>query len=318
MTIAEIVAAFGAYYLNNGQNLSRLVKILYHNSVTDSALTLLLTDETVYRASESRMSRVLQPFQKAWTPIGSSEFKPVAIEQFKQKIDVEEYPDDLEATWLGFLASDSLDRKEWPFIRWFIEVHVLPKAKEDYEIYEVFAGKYAAPAAGVAGAAGTAMNGIRHLINSLIVAGRITPITMGAIPSDDKLLVDYVEDFADQINTKYWMIPMQLNLNQMLERRFLRGYREKYGKDTDYKTNSTGAVSLTNLTIKGLPSHNGSNKIWCTPKENAIKLGKKTQNMEKVQIESVDRKVKLFSDWFSGVGFVIPEIVFTNDLDLAV
>jgi hypothetical protein len=61
---------------------------------------------------------------------------------------------------------------------------------------------------------------------------------------------------------------------------------------------------------------NLSDKLWCTPKSNAIKLGKKTQNMNAVRVENVDRLVKMYSDWWCGVGFVIPEIVFTNDRDL--
>jgi hypothetical protein len=58
---------------------------------------------------------------------------------------------------------------------------------------------------------------------------------------------------------------------------------------------------------------NGSNRIFCTPKSNAIRLMKKTENMDNMNIENVDRQVKFYTDWYTGVGFVIPEIVFVND-----
>ena len=119
------------------------------------------------------------------------------------KADMEETPDDLEATWLGFLADDSLDRKVWPFVRWLIEVHALPQIQEDYELYEVYGGNYAAPVNGVPGPAGTAMDGIKTTLNGLVTAGRITPISIGAIPSDPAAFVDYVELFTDRINARY-------------------------------------------------------------------------------------------------------------------
>jgi hypothetical protein len=43
--------------------------------------------------------------------------------------------------------------------------------------------------------------------------------------------------------------------------------------------------------------------IWCTPKANAVRLVKKSQNMNTVRIENVDRKVKLYTDFWSGIGF---------------
>lgn len=315
MNIEDIITEFGAFYLNNGQNMARLVKLLHRDSVTDSVLTPFKTDETVYRAAQSKMGRVLQPFQKAWTPIKSLVFVAVQIEQFKMKIDTEEHPDELEGSWLGFLAGDGIERKDWPFVKWLVEIHLLPKAKEDYEMNEIYYGVYQAPVAGTPGAAGTAMNGIRKAINDGIAGNRIDPIVLGAIPTDPLDFVEYVEEFFDRINKAYWRIPMQLCMNEDLERRFFRGCDLKYGKNSDYKEMG-GKVKYTNSTVIGLPSMQGSNKLWCTPKENALHLGKKTQNQRAMNIQSVDRLVKLFTDWWSGVGFLIPEIVFTDDVDL--
>lgn len=317
MNIADIIAEFGAYYLNNGQNLARIVKMLNAPSTTDSVLTPIITNETQWRASQATMGRVLQPFQKQWTPIDALKLVPVAINQFKMKVDSEEYPDDLEATWLGFLTGEGIDRKTWPFIRWYVEVLLIPQAKEDYELNEVYKGVYAAPQNGVAGPAGSAMDGLEKAINDQITAGRITPIVTGAPDVDNKVFVQQIEDFIDKVNANYQHVPMQLCMSLALERRFQKGYRALYGKDTDYK-GSNGTVDFSNVKIIGLPSMAGKSKIWMTPKGNAIHLGKRTQNQNTVQIESEDRKVKMFSDWSRGVGFVIPEIVFTNDQDLPV
>jgi len=315
MDIADIITEFGAYYIKNDANMTRLYKQLTYTEKTASMLTPFFTDDTIYRASEARIARVLQPFQKAWTPISQAQFVPVQIEMFKMKIDSQEYPDDLEGTWLGFLAGDGIDRKQWPFIRWFVEVLLLPKAKEDYELYEIFKGVHANPTPGTAGAAGTTIDGLRKAINTQVTGGRITPITLGAVPTDPTDMVDYVEEFADGINKLYWDIPMQVAMTQANERLYKRGLRAKYGRDLDF-TGTNAKIKETNLEVIGLPSMVGVGKIWCTPKENVLHLQKKTQNKQAIYIDSIDRLVKMFTDWWAGVGFIIPEIVFTNDVDL--
>jgi len=316
IAIEDILSEFGSYYIKQPGNLARMVKQLHQASVTDAVLTPFMTDDTVYRTSESRFTRVLQPFQKVYTPLGDLSFVPVAIEQFKQKIDSQEYPDELEGSWLGFLSGPGIDRKEWPFVRWFLETHLLPQAKEDYELNEVFEGRQRAVVSGQAGAAGTSIDGLKFGINNGILSGRTVVINTGALSTDPVTFVDQVEAFVDAINTKYWQIAMDLNMNETLERRFVRGYHKKYGLDTNYKENPNSKVKFTNITIQGLPSMNMSDKLWCTPKNNVLKLGKKTTNMNTVKVENVDRLVKMYSDWWSGVGFVIPEIIFTNDRDL--
>lgn len=316
LDIADIKTEFGAYYIGSGQNLTRLVRQLRDKAVTDQLFTTRVTDDTKYQASETRTERLLQPFQKSWTPIGGTEFVPISIEQFKMKMDHEQTPDDIEASWLGFLADNNLDRKAWPLIRWLIEAELLPQLKKDYELNEIYKGVFAQPANGTAGAAGTAMNGIEMIINGHITSGRISPISMGAMPTDNVDIVNYFEDFCDQINDLYWGEAMVIGTNPQIKRAFDRGYKAKYGKDTDYTTNTKGAVDMTNFVVQGLPSMRGKNKIWTSPKDNCIRLVKKSANIDKVMVESVDRTVKIFTDWWTGIGFLIPEIVFTNDLEL--
>ncbi|GAB3233125.1 hypothetical protein GCM10027346_20860 [Hymenobacter seoulensis] len=315
LVTTDIIAQFGAYYINQGQNMQRLVQLLFRPSVTDSLLTPILTDDTVYRAAKTLMTRVLQPFQKAYTPLASVTFVPVGIEQFKMKIDTAEYPDELEATWAGFLTGEGIKRTEWPFIRWYIEQYLIPQSQQDYELLEVYNGKFVAPTAGTPGAAGTSMNGIKTTINTHITAGRITPIVTGALATDPEALVDQLEQFADRIGQAYWGIPMQLGMSEQTQRRFLRGQERKYGKNTQ-GAGVGEQINNTKITVVGLPSMAGSNKIWCTPKPNAVVLGKRTGNQGKFQVENVDRQVKVYSDWSKGVGFIIPEIVFTNDQEL--
>ncbi|WP_022821897.1 hypothetical protein [Hymenobacter norwichensis] len=316
LEITDVVAQFGAYYLNQGQNLTRLYTLLRSATTTESLFTPVNTDDTIWRAAKALFTRVVQPFQKQFTPLASVKFVPVEIRQFKMKVDAQEYPDELESSWLGFLDGDDIDRKTWPFVRWYVEVYLIPQIKQDIEYNEIFQGSYVAPTTGTPGAAGTSMDGLKKTINGHITAGRITPITTGALEiTNPEALVEQFEAFADGIHKDYWSIPMTLGTSETVARAFLRGQERKYGKNT-----GGGALGLqinnTNITVAGVPSHRDTQKIWCTPKGNAIMLRKRIQNQTKVQVESVDRLLKLFTDFSMGIGFIIPEIVFTNDREL--
>src|SRR5207237_4740652 len=139
-------------------------KKFYQPSETAAHFSVLPTKDTIYRVSFASLSRVLQSFQKAFTPIGTTTFKPNTIDLYNLKVDAQEYPDDIVDTWLGFLEGDGIDRAAWPFVRWFIEEHLIPKKDEDYELNEAYLGVYAAPTPGTAGAAGTSMKGIKKQI----------------------------------------------------------------------------------------------------------------------------------------------------------
>ena len=315
LLIADVMAQFGAYYLNNGQNASRLYELLRRATQTESMFTPINTDDTIWRAAKTLFSRVVQPFQKQFTPLASVQFVPVEIKQFRMKVDAQEYPDELEATWLGFLDGPEIDRKAWPFVRWYCEQYLIPQVKQDIERLEIYQGVYVAPTAGTPGAAGSSLDGIKVTINRHITAGRITPIATGALATDPLDFVNQVEGWVDGIDKAYWNIPMMLGCSETLERRFLRGQERKYGKNTGGGALGN-VVNNTNITLKGLVSHQNTDKFWCTPVANAVMLRKRIQNQTQIQVESVDRMLKFFTDFSMGIGFIIPEIVFTNDRDL--
>lgn len=315
LVIADVVAQFGAYYLNNGQNLTRLYQLLRRATPTEAMFTPVNTDDTIWRAAKTLFSRVVQPFQKAFTPLASVTFVPVEIKQFKMKVDAQEYPDELEATWLGFLDGPEIDRKAWPFVRWYCEIYLIPQIKQDIEQLEIYQGVYVAPVNGQPGAPSTSMDGLKKTINGHIANNRITPIITGPLATDPEGAVDQMEEFADGIDKAYWSIPMILGASETYVRRFLRGQERKYGKNTGGGALGT-TINNTNITLAGLPSHQNTEKIWCTPASNAIMLRKRIQNQTAIQVENVDRLLKFFTDFSMGIGFIIPEIIFTNDRDL--
>lgn len=314
MNIADIITEFGAYYLKNGQNANRIYQLLRANTKTTEMFTPVVTDETVWRAAQAIQKRILQPFQKQFTPIDGLELTPLEIRMFKMKVDDQQYPDDLEATWLGFLIANNLDRTTWPFCRWYVESLLIPQLKEDEELNEIFWGVRVEPVSGTPGDAGTGMDGINKIIMDLQTANKITPITTGALASDPKDFCEQIEDFVDGINAKYASVSMNLCMNESNARKYARGYDLKYGLNTNQLGKNDTNVAKTNITVVGLPSMIGSDGIWCTPKANAVKLLKRTENMNNMALEKVDRLVKFYTDFSTGIGFIIPGAVFTNEL----
>jgi len=313
MEISDIITEFGAFYQKGGQNITRIYSMLRANTVTETLFTPVVTDDTLYYIAQQVQKRVLQPFQKAFTPIDGAEFSPKGIQMYKMKVDDIQYPDELEATWLGFLAGNGLDRTTWPFVRYYVENVLIPQLKEDEEMNEIFWGVRDEPTPGTAGAASTSMNGINKIIIDGQSGGSIVPVQTGTVPTDIDDLVDYVEEFADGINKKYWRTAMPLAMSEENARLYARGYDKKYGKNTNNEGKNDTAVSKTNLTVIGLPSMIGSDGMWATPKANAIKLLKRTENINNIKIEGVDRSVKLYTDYSTGIGFGIDAAVFTND-----
>ncbi|MDJ1472847.1 hypothetical protein [Xanthocytophaga flava] len=313
MNIADIKAEFGAYYLASGQNFKNLLTLLYHKSEMENEFTTKVTDSDIWRDSKVSIGRLLQPFQKGWTPTQVAKFEPSEIRQFPVKVDYEDYPDDLRSSWLGFLVDNKLNRAEWPIVRWLVENLIIPKMQEDYELYEVFKGVYVAPTPGVAGPAGTAINGVEYWIQKAITKG-VAPITMGSIDGlTDKETVDYVEDFCRQIDSLYRNAALtSLACNQDIALRYSYGYGEKYGQRMDF-TGDSMKVKGTNIQLKGFKSMQGSDRLWITPKGNAVRLQKENVSSSNFQLESLKRQIFLYNDSHKGLGFSILDLLFFSD-----
>lgn len=312
MILTDVITEFGAYYQDRGQNLARLYQLLRRKLASEAIFTTVITDDTIWEAAQVIYGSLLQAYQKKFTPIDPLQFKPVKIVSYHQKVDTSATPHDLEATWLGFLADHSVSPKEWPFIRWWIEKQIVPQIEEDMETKAIGKGIRVEPTVGTASTAEASMNGFLTIISGHVTSGATTPISMGTIPTDPVECVEYFEDFADQIDDKYWSAALDLNVGTTITRRYKRGLRKVYGKDTvDNDLNLK--IKETNLTIVGRDSMIGSNRIFCTPKENAVVLKKKTENQKRFDIQPFDRDVKILTDWWYGVGFILPQLIFCND-----
>ena len=315
LTAAQIIADFGSYYQNGGQGEQDLLMRPYEQFGTREALSLIPTEDTILRLSDVQVSEILQAYQDDFTPKGGVTFLPVQIPLTQLKVDQAFNPTFLQNTWLGFLSSNKTDRTTWPFVRWFIEKYLLGQLDEDLETKAIYKGSKAAIVAGAAGTAIGAMDGIRKQINAGITAGNVTPIPTGALSADPVTFCEQIEDFVAAIPEKYWSKSMTLNMSRTLARRYKKGRKKLYNENYDQESDMA-QVDETEVRVAGRASMSGSDKIWMTLPGNYVLGVKGFSNKEGFEIEKVDRKVKLYTDFWMGTGYLQGDLLFTNDRDL--
>jgi hypothetical protein len=305
---SAIVTAFGDYYLNEGQNLTRLTSSLRQKSVTPSFATPLIIESDVYRSSNADLSEIIQGFQKGWTPKGGVTFTPNEIPLRNIKIDMELYPDDLKASWLGFLTSLTAEaRAEWPLVRYIAEEHVANRIPHDLETKAYFKGVYVPPTQGTATAASAVMNGIKKTITDGLLLNMNTITLTDAITQANAF--ERVEEFVDGLSEFTDKgIPVKVKMDLKILKWYLRDKRNTHGQDVNYKGDSV-TVDFTDVQLVGLPSMAGEKMLWATTKENFVYL-RKVNGMRSPKVEESKRQVFLMLDWYEAIGFNHDELVY--------
>ena len=312
ITTTDIVTEYGAYYIDAGQNKKRILSLLSQGREITNFATPIKTDDTIFRLANATFRTLVQPFQKTFTQKGGAEIKPNEIRVYRFKIDDEFMPDELYATWLGFLTQKTVDRKEWPFVKWLIEVYYARQIDQDMELNEYYKGVYAAPIAGAAGADGTGMNGLKLQLQTGVNARTINSVPLGAL--DKATIFDQVEAFTDGIAEVYQGIKMNVFMSRYWYKKYLQDKRAQlyYQKTSDAQID--GNIDFTPLDVKPLASMVGTDDIFCTPVENFLHLSPATLTKNNFKLEEAKRAVAVMADWSEGLGFGINQAVWTNKL----
>lgn len=312
ITPTEVINSYGSYYIDHGQNMQDLLLRPFRPFGTRDAFTNVPTEDTQIRYSDVTVSEILQAYQDAFTAKGSVTFKPVTIDLQQVKIDQQFNPNNLVYSWLGFLTNNNTDRTTWPFIRWFIEEYLLKQIFDDMESKVIFFGDKVAPTPSTPGAAIEVMDGVKELIKAGILAGSITPISVGTVPTDPKDFCTYVEEMVAEIDELYWDKKIMFNMSKSLAKRYREGRRQKYNLNYAQVADLNAIEDFENFSVAGRHSMKSSTNIWGTPIENAVFATKGFANATGFELEKVDRNVKVFTDFHIGLGFLLKDLVFTN------
>lgn len=310
LIVSEIVEAFGAYYLNSGQNLRNIIKILTQGSVTPGHMTPIKTDNDVYRMASFDIGPIVQPFRKSWTPTSPGEFKPNEIRKRRMKVDLDIWPDDIKSSWLGFLAGKDLSRKEWPLIKFIIENYIIPRIHMDMETMVYYEGVYKAPTGSDPGVPQDSMDGIKKLLQAGIDDSSMKLLTIGEL--DKATVFDQVEAAIDEISDIYQGVEMLVCMAPVYARAYQRDKRAQgfYQRTSDKQVDL--GIDFSPSSVIPLPCMGTSKDLFITPKANLIHVTDETMNKETFKLEESKRCVSIMTDWGEGAGFGLNEVVWTN------
>lgn len=310
ITTTDIVAEYGAFYENAGQNKKRLLQLLIQSRELTKFVTPIKTNDTIFRLGNAAFGELVQPFQKTFTQKGGVTIVPNEIRKFRMKIDDEFYPDEIKANWLGFLASENISRKEWPLVKWLMENYYKQQIDRDMELNEYYKGVYAAPTPGTPGAAGTGMNGLKLQLQAGVDDGSMNLIDLGVL--DAATIFDQVELFTDKISEVYQGIEMKI----FMSRKWYKKYMQDKRAQGFYQRLSAGdidaGIDFTPQSVAPLASMVGTDDIWCTPKANLLHITDETDTKSNFKLEESKRVVSVLGDWSEGLGFGINGAVWTN------
>ena len=308
----NIVTEFGAYYVNQGQNMESLKGEIRQPAVTPGYATPLITENDIYRFSNTFMGEIVQQFQKAFTAKGDLTFEPNEIRLRNLKVDLALYPDDVKASYLGFLAGKApAERKDWPIVRYVLE-KVVAQLKHDMETRAYFNGSWVAPTVGSAGSAVASLDGVKKLLDAGLAetnpVKQMHAVTLSAAPGANNSFA-LIEEFSDNIDELLANTPTTIYCAPKRVKAYLRDKRNTHGNDINYDSKKLTIDFDDNKKIVGLPSMGNSDYIWATPDFNFLHL-RKSGGQSDPKVEEALRQVFLMLDWWEGIGFGANPLVY--------
>lgn len=312
VTITDIVSQYGAYYVDSGQNQSRLLSLIKQRTVTANYAAKKVINDTLYQFANTYFGEVIQSFQSDFTPKGTAEFKPNEIKLRNIKVDLLLTPDQIVESWLGFLSDkDVQDRSKWPLVRYLLEEWVTPQVHADLETMAYGKGVYQAPTVGTAGAAMQVMDGLIKLVEDGL-ANTDRPMNAVVIPAFTPVnTFDNIEKFVDEVDAPFNTMPFQVFVDPKIEKDYWRDKRNTHGTDTNYGDNKAKTIDfMPNMEIIALPSLAGSGAVIATPKGNFLNI-RRTTGIPKPTMGIKDlRQIQLGFDWWEALGFGYNELVW--------
>lgn len=307
---------FGTYLSQNGNNLE-IVRQLF-NGFTSSKYFRSVPAVTEYRAVQAQINSVVQQFTPKWTPKGNSKFTPLTIKNRRHKINVPIVPAEVLDSYLFHLYDESLSPDQMPITKYIWENLIYPQILDDIELRMIFKGKYEEVAdADHPTDPEQSMDGIETILVDQKALGTASKINFSSQTIDwanatDEEVLAFFETFVDQLTPLYRNKKMNIYVAPEVFRRYQRAYKKIWGansgQDGDF---GTARIDYSVNTLVALDGMTGSPIVFSTPAENMVKLRHKNEVPFVINdVQKHDYEVRLYGEFWLGVGFLIAEAVF--------
>lgn len=337
ITVTDIESQVKQLYQNDTQSAKALMSILYAPNETAAYFgtngRLERTDKRFVDMTVAKMVTQMQRFQKGFTPSGDLSFLGKAHPMHHVKLDDSFTPDDFTEEYNSYLEGiDENDRSKWPFVRWYVE-QALKALNQDKELNVDYKGNNAS--ALVPGTANfDATIGFGTQVNDWIGAADIVPLALTPSANNETFVgqltafVKAVRDSSPEIKQFYKAGAFgEIIMSPENHEKFISGmsslYNAAYQRVSDkLLTEDASKIQMnipeTNIKTRSLLSMSDSDKIIMTPSFNRFgkikSLGR--TNMPNSGVATGGREVWISMDWWTRLGFYLPQYVFTNDQDL--
>jgi hypothetical protein len=276
-------------------------------------MTTVPTDKTEWRASQAIIDSVLQQFTPKWTPKGKTTFTPIVIKNFKLKVNVPITPSDIMDQYIGYLYDENLSPEQMPIVKYIVDVLIIPQLGEDLENV-MCTGKFVERAKTQDGVAGSdteeSMDGVVTVLEALKAKeGNKVGWLLNGVTLTPSNIVDEMNAAADAVSPKYKRKKMLIHADPDLILMYQRAYQAKYPIT---KNQDAGNLRLdfTNFTFAPVDGLIGTGIFFITPKQNFIHLVSRSVTETKVFMQLLNYDVKIFMEFWRGVGFAMQEAIF--------
>lgn len=307
--VADIKAELGPY-LSQGNNLDVLQE-LYQGFTTSKYLNWKRA-VTEYKAVESEATdHVIQQFKKEWSPRGGAKFISLKIKNYRHKVDFAINPAEVGESWLFHLYDESLTPDQMPITRYIIDKVLLPKIGEDMEF---ITGK--AKFVENSDKTEETMNGIE---TQLVEAKKTLDKHINFFKTDKNLLeatdaevLAVIDDFVASIAPLYKSKQMPVFMSADVYLKYKRAYKAKWGEKSGTEKVNFGEdrVDFSNCYLQTLDCLHGSPIVFSTPPQNFVGLRHKNPPQFITDIQKHDREVRIYIEFWYGIGFLLGEAVF--------
>lgn len=319
--VGDLRTEFGKYLSQNGNNLE-IIRQLF-NGFTSSKYFTTVMATTEYRAIRALITSVSQQFTAKWTPGGKAKFTPFLIKNFRHKINYPIIPAEVLDSYMFHLYDERLSPDQMPITKYIWDNLVYPALLQDIELRMIWKGKFVdhAPTLNEGDAAPApedSMDGLETILVEAKASGAQGVYFFNKYPNFDfktatnQEILDFVEDFVDWISPMYKGMTMPLFVSDEFRKRYKRAYKKIWGTNSGQAGDfGSDKIDFSNNMLEAPDGMYSSPIIFSTPKQNMIKLRHKNEVPNVINdVQKHGYEVRLFGEYWLGVGFAIGEAVF--------
>lgn len=325
VNVDEMYSEFGTYLSQANIRLDILQKLSQKTESQQYMTTKMAITE--WRAATALITSVVQQFVAKWTPLGSSKFTPLTIKNRHHKVNLPITPDDINDSWLSYLYDEQVTPEQMPVTRFIIERLLRPAIDRDIEMLMIATGVYEELGEVTEGNAGQAtgknMDGYVTILKKEKATGTsdinfYDPSLVAGLESFTEItfdnVVDVIEGYVDYVSKTaplYAKAGMNIFIDPDVYRMFKKKYRELY-PTTKNEDKNNDKPDFSNLVFVPLNAMTDTGTFFSTPKENFIRLIHKNAagGETKLWMQTENYTVKVFAEFWLGVGFALAELVF--------